>query len=201
MRALLESSGFKLPAAPRILDFGCGIGRLIRHFQEDAVTGEVWGIDISAPHIQWCKLHLTPPYHFATTTTIPHLPFPDRWFDLVYAASVFTHLEDLADAWLLEIRRILAPEGRAYLTIHDESTLELLNGPFVEHWLGRQVRDEPLYRASEGAFGMLVIDRDTLSQVFYTRPFFNRMLAGIFEVLAVRPAAHGYQTVYVIRPR
>jgi ubiquinone/menaquinone biosynthesis C-methylase UbiE len=204
LRALLDitaGTGFALPARPRILDFGCGIARLIRHLSGPARAGEVWGVDISAPHIQWCKVHLSPPFHFATTTTIPHLPFPDRTFDWIYAASVFTHVEELADAWLLELRRIVAPEGRVCLTIHDESTLELLAGAHADHWLAGLLRADPVFRALGGEFGMLVVGRDAAAQVFYNRKFFATMLAGGFETLTVRPAAHGYQTAYVLRSR
>jgi len=201
MLDLLHQSGFSLPAPARILDFGCGIGRMIRALDDQARQGEVWGVDISATPIHWCKTHLSPPFRFATTTTIPHLPFPDGFFDLVYAASVFTHVEDLADAWLCEVRRILAPAGRAYVTIHDDSTLELLNSVYADHWLGQMVRSSPAYQGCGGRYGMLVIDRDTASQVFYAREFFLRTLAPTFEVLGVHPGVHGYQTAYVLRPK
>ena len=174
---------------------------MIRALDDEARQGEVWGVDISATPIHWCKTHLSPPFRFATTTTIPHLLFPDGFFDLVYAASVFTHVEDLADAWLCEVRRILAPAGRAYVTIHDDSTMELLNSVYADHWLGQMVRSSPAYQDCGGRYGMLVIDRDTASQVFYSREFFLRTLAPTFEVLGVHPGVHGYQTAYVLRPK
>jgi cyclopropane fatty-acyl-phospholipid synthase-like methyltransferase len=36
---------------------------------------------------------------------------PDGYFDLVYAISVFTHITHEWSAWLLELHRILKPEG------------------------------------------------------------------------------------------
>ena len=49
--------------------------------------------------------------NFATVTTAPHLPFADGYFDFAYCSSVFTHISDLADAWLLELRRIVRSGG------------------------------------------------------------------------------------------
>jgi SAM-dependent methyltransferase len=202
LHKLLAASGFSWRAGLRVLDFGCGIGRMIRHFRREAADGEVWGVDISATHIHWCQQHLSPPFRFAVTTTIPHLPFPDRYFDVVYAGSVFTHLEDLADAWLLEVRRVLAADGRAYVTIHDDATLEnFATGPYRGHWLGRLVHNDAGYQRSHGRFGMLVINRDTAAQVFYSSEFFRHKAGSMFEVLAAVPGGHGYQTAYVLRPR
>ena len=84
------------------------------------------GVDINAKHINWCQLNLGPPFFFATTTTAPHLPFEDGYFDLIYSGSVFTHISDLADAWLLELRRIVRKGGYLYITIHDKRTVEVL---------------------------------------------------------------------------
>ena len=48
------------------------------------------------------------------------LPFKDGTFDIVFANSVFSHLEpDLNLAWMKEIHRTLQPGGLAMLTIID----------------------------------------------------------------------------------
>src|SRR5262249_2975428 len=86
----------------------------------------IWGVDVTAEHIIWCQQHLSPPFYFATVTTAPHLPFEDRYFDLIYAGSVFTHIADLADAWLLELKRITRPGGRLYITVHEQRTVDLI---------------------------------------------------------------------------
>ena len=39
----------------------------------------------------------------------------------VYGISVFTHLGRTADFWLGELQRLLSPEGRAFVTYHDET--------------------------------------------------------------------------------
>ena len=42
-------------------------------------------------------------------TAFPHLPFEDNTFTLIYAGSVFTHILQLMDAWVMEFPRILKP--------------------------------------------------------------------------------------------
>ena len=108
----------------RILDFGCSAGRMLR-WLVDGNDRELWGVDIKARFISWCQQHLSPPLLFATTTTAPHLPFEDGYFDLAYAGSVFTHIVDLPMTWLMELRRVLRPGGYGYVTVNDRHTLEV----------------------------------------------------------------------------
>src|SRR4029453_4095207 len=115
----------------RVLDFGCAEGRVLRFFPRRPES-ELWGVDINAERIAWAQQHLPAPFRFATTTTAPHLPFEDNYFDLVYAVSS-SPLTAGAGAGLLEVRRVLRPGGPASPTIHDERTVELLLGAYREN--------------------------------------------------------------------
>ena len=110
---LLTSTNFSIQKGSRILDLGCAQGRMIRWLTDLAEECEIWGVDIDARLITWCQENLTPPFNFATVTTAPHLPFEDRYFAVIYCGSVFTHIDDLADAWLLEIKKTLAPRWQS----------------------------------------------------------------------------------------
>jgi SAM-dependent methyltransferase len=136
MLAILQEA--RAERLDRILDFGCAAGRMLR-FLPTPETRECWGVDIKATHIQWCQQHLSPPFFFATTTTFPHLPFEDDTFDLVYCGSVFTHIAEMADAWLLELRRITRPYGLIYITIHDEHSIEILVKRYPQRGISRLV--------------------------------------------------------------
>lgn len=114
---------YRIDSGSRILDWGCASGRVIRGFSDLAAHSEVWGVDQDARCIAWNKRYLSPPFRFVTNTCWPHLPFADSYFDLVYGISVFTHLGDLVDAWLVEICRIMKPGGYAIFTVHDEHSL------------------------------------------------------------------------------
>ena len=44
----------------RILDFGSGAGRTLRHFAAEAEIAEFWGADIDEPSISWMEQNLCP---------------------------------------------------------------------------------------------------------------------------------------------
>jgi len=95
----------------RVLDFGCGAGRVLRQFLPEAETGgEFWGCDLYEPTIAWLTRNHSPPFRFYVNDRRP-MPHPDSYFDLVYAISVFTHITDAWADWLLELHRILNPDG------------------------------------------------------------------------------------------
>ena len=80
MRRLLSESGAPIEGLGRILELGVAGGRLIRNLSDLAANQQIWGVDIWASAVLWCQEHLSPPFHFATTTVTPHLPFEDRSF-------------------------------------------------------------------------------------------------------------------------
>jgi ubiquinone/menaquinone biosynthesis C-methylase UbiE len=198
MMSILAASDCVLRPGDRVLDFGCGAGRMIRHLRSFAETTEIWGTDISAEHILWCKRNLSPPFRFATTTKVPHLPFEDRSFRLIYCGSVFTHIDDLADAWLLELSRILTPDGRLYVTIHDNHTIRLMEETKTAEWL-RQFETREVFRKARGSFDMISLSRGDSPQVFYDREYFEHTARSAFDVLSVTPEAYFYQTAYVLK--
>lgn len=101
----------------RVLDFGCGVGRVLRHFAREAPRTEFVGCDIDEPSIAWVQRHLCPPFQAFVNPETPPLALPDQSFDLVYAISVFTHISDSWSAWLLDMHRILKPGGVLIATV------------------------------------------------------------------------------------
>jgi SAM-dependent methyltransferase len=204
MLAVLEAGEANLKEIHRVLDLGCAAGRMLRAFPRDG--RELWGVDISAPHIAWCEANLSPPMQFATTTTLPHLPFEDGTFDLVWCGSVFTHISDLAMAWLLELRRVTARKGWAYITIHTKQTVELLqtkflddplNGPFARSILSvDEVRGFPRSDAAR-----VVVGVDPYSQVFYDAKTLVTRWSSVFDVISTTEGAHDHQAALLLRKR
>jgi SAM-dependent methyltransferase len=104
----------------RVLDFGCGAGRTLRHFLSEAERAEFYGCDIDAESIAWLGDHLSPPLLVFQSGETPSLPQPDDFFDLIYALSVFTHISDHWSGWLLELHRVLHPTGLLFATFLNE---------------------------------------------------------------------------------
>jgi SAM-dependent methyltransferase len=123
-------------AGRRVLDFGSGAGRIVRHALAEDPGAEFWACDIDAPSIAWLDDHLSPPLHVARISEWPPTPFRDDQFDLVYCFSVFTHLLDSWSAWLLELHRILAPTGVAIVTVFGPGAAAHRDLPLDEQHVG-----------------------------------------------------------------
>ena len=109
VRELLREQGSSLERLEALLDWGCGCGRVLRHWEHGPTR--VFGCDIDPKMVAWCDEHL-PFAHVAVNALAPPLPYDDSSFDLVYAFSVITHLsEELQHQWLREVRRLLKPGG------------------------------------------------------------------------------------------
>jgi SAM-dependent methyltransferase len=137
VRALPEDWSW---SGKRVLDFGCGAGRVLRHFVPEAGEAEFWGCDIDAPSVNWVNANLDPPLRAFVNAERPPLPRADDSFDLVYAFSVFSHLTDAWSAWLLELHRVLAPEGVLVASFLGAGMVEVVAGePWSEDRIGMNV--------------------------------------------------------------
>jgi SAM-dependent methyltransferase len=120
------------PPSMRILDFGCGCGRMTRYLSN--VDGiDAYGVDVNPDLVSWCQQNL-PGVRTLATPELPPMPLPDGLIDLAYSLSVFTHLPaDRAQEWLADIARVLAPGALLVLTIHGYQALEIIRKSPVHH--------------------------------------------------------------------
>jgi len=99
-----------LPQDARILDYGCGYGRLSGQLWESGYHRLI-GVDVSAEMVRRGK-QMFPHLDLRHLPGLP-LPFPEGGFDLVLLAGVLTAIpEDAAQqAVMAEALRVLAPGG------------------------------------------------------------------------------------------
>ena len=196
------STNFRFEVGNRILDFGCGAGRMIRWFNSLAEECEIWGLDVSASCIIWCQQNLSPPFNFATVTTVPCLPFEDGYFDFIYCGSVFTHIDYMADAWLLELKRIIRPNGRIYVTVCDKHCVDLIiNHPNrVPPYLRKLLLSwDARKHFTTTDFDMFsIFSGSPRSQVFYDIDYLCRRWGRMLNVISVTEEAYSYQTAILL---
>ena len=101
----------------RVLDYGCGWGRITRFFLKDVAAGNLWGIDCNEELIEFCR-ESNPWSCFELNDPMPPTDLPGDQFDLVFSYSVFTHLrEDVHFAWLDELGRLVKPGGLLIVSV------------------------------------------------------------------------------------
>lgn len=185
----------------RVLDLGCGAGRLaIGIAAEVGPIRSYCGLDVGASVTAWCDRHLASRAPFLRFRRVDvrnerynpagseigqgyRLPVEDASVDIVYAYSLFSHMV-AADvtAYAGEIRRVLGQGGRAVVTA------------FVEDGVPEQAINPTGYgpRTWRGA----------LHCVLFERCFFDALLAGAgLQTVEFR---HGGETdgqsLYVLAP-
>lgn len=101
----------------KILDLGCGNGRLYELLKEKSV--DYYGIDNSEKLIEIAKIRY-PEVKFLVADAL-NLPFPDSFFDKVFSIAVLHHIpsEELRLKFLEEIKRVLKPGGLLVATVWD----------------------------------------------------------------------------------
>ncbi len=131
----------------RVLDLGCGMGRMARPIANYLTTGSYEGLDIVPAGIRWCEESYSrtyPNFHFQLADVHNPLynpsgrfqadeyrfPFADREFDFIFLTSVFTHILSRGmEHYLSEIFRTIRPEGKCLMTFFllNEEANELMN--------------------------------------------------------------------------
>jgi SAM-dependent methyltransferase len=133
----------------RILDLGCGVGRLpIGILAKGLEIESYWGVDVDERSIRWCKKYIESKhskFQFQHTNarnalynpkgaeldTHFRLPFDDGSVDIIYMYSVFSHmLTDDIRLYTREFKRILAMGGSAFLTAFvEENVPDVVENP------------------------------------------------------------------------
>jgi ubiquinone/menaquinone biosynthesis C-methylase UbiE len=187
------------------LDLGCASGRVLRHFAAHDPNIKVYGTDISAKNIAWIKRYLPGKITAFQDSVMPHLPLEENSLDLVYAGSVFTHINDHEETWLLELKRILKPGGMALLTIHSDRTWRQIHqNHFIykhftasPHWIQELNTTDisPSLFAEEMPLGKIVFIATNYpinnTNVFHSVEYIKSEWSKFFEVVDIIPKAHG----------
>ncbi len=143
-----------LTADTKVLDFGCGWGRIARFFLREIKKENLFGAEALHELAKACNETFISD-NFFTIDQQGSLPFENASFNLVFANSVFSHLTvELNLHWLNEIHRVLDDRGMAMLTIINEDTYTTMADSHQGDWLKKLgfEKEESLARLANGEF-------------------------------------------------
>lgn len=169
-QATLELLGLKPGEA--VLDVGCGPGQLTTAMAaEVGKAGRVCGVDVSAAMVARAKAraevvlpsegsHAAPEFAVGAADT-DSLPFADASFDAVVMVQVLCYVPDASRA-LIEMARVLRPDGRILILDSDRQTLVLASDDRERSAM--RVIERPVVRAAACSAQAAVCARSSCEQ-------------------------------------
>jgi SAM-dependent methyltransferase len=104
----------------RLLDWGCGSGRISRHIAKKFPEIELTGCDIDSEAVDWCN-NVIKNGDFRPIDPEPPTTFERGQFTSIIGFSIVTHLtRELQIRWIKELHELLAEGGIIVLTTHGE---------------------------------------------------------------------------------
>lgn len=192
----LKSAGKRLAEFDHVLDLGVGCGRVIRRFHELHPQASLTGADIDSEAIAWLRQNYG---SVGTFVTLPHFPPSELEagaFDLVYAISVFSHLnEEMQFAWLGELQRITKAGAHLLLTVHGRKHQLMFPDDIQQRIVSRG-----FYYNEDSAVtdGLPSFYKSTI----HTRDYVEREWSRFFEILHYEEQGHAdYQDLILCRKR
>lgn len=179
---------YQKKTAVRVLDWGCGPGRVARHLPGLlGMRAEVCATDANPEAIAWCREHIQQ-VSFETNELQPGLSYPDGHFDFVFGISVLSNLDpDLQAGWVAELRRVLKPGGILLLTTQGDAFLPKLSDS-----------EREVYEAGELVLRGDAGDGRRDFSVFHPPAFANRLFGSLRLVEHVPGTGPSAQDVWVL---
>jgi SAM-dependent methyltransferase len=152
----------KDPGQMRVLEIGCGAGRVTRALA--GRFGEVYGVDISGEMVRQASLALAdrPNVRVLQNSGKDLSVLGDLVFDFAFSSIVFQHIpsRDIVENYVREVHRLLRPGGLFKFQVQGDATLRTAPD---DTWLGVPFSDaqvvamaercgfEPRYRHGAGS--------------------------------------------------
>jgi ubiquinone/menaquinone biosynthesis C-methylase UbiE len=162
-----------------ICDAGCGYGRVSKVMLESTLTAKIIGIDISPSMISYASDWLKDRFE-GIVTDLELLPFSSELFDAIFCSGVIMYVQD-EGAVIQELSRVLRPQGRIMLSVHNLlspfSLPIIFNNRILKRGKLKQSRRTPWYYfrlLSKAGIKVTRVIADTIFSADMTLPYFRR---------------------------
>ncbi len=157
----------------RVLDIGCGNGRLSDMFENEEI--EYTGVDFSENLIEIAKKERGQKGKFLQANALD-LPFGNDCFDVVFSIAVLHHIPSKENRALFvsEANRVLRPGGVCVLTVWNTLNLKFIKA-HTTHFLKKILGNSDL------DFGDIVIPFGKRKRKRYIHSFTKRSLKSLFK--------------------
>ncbi len=141
VKAYVDYAGRPIAPHRKLLDFGCGWGRVLRLFMKDIHPSNLFGTD-STSRFLFDARRCNPALSFLPCDPVPPMVLAPETLDYVISWSVFSHLDEFyATRWVEEFHRLLKPGGLVLLTTQSrrfiqfcaEMRVRRISGVRLEH--------------------------------------------------------------------
>jgi ubiquinone/menaquinone biosynthesis C-methylase UbiE len=138
----------KDPKQMRVLEIGCGAGRVTRALS--GLFGEVYGVDISGEMVRQASAALAdrPGAHVLQNNGKDLSVLGDVTFDFAFSSIVFQHIpsRDIIENYVREVHRVLRPGALFKFQVQGDATLS--TSP-EDTWLGVPFSDQQAVSMAE----------------------------------------------------
>lgn len=177
----------------KILDWGCGPGRITQHLASLIPQSILYATDYNPDYISWCKDNIEN-VEFSINAQSPPLVYPNVFFDFVIGLSLFTHFSIRGhEDWFKEIYRITKNGGIVFITTQGRSYRRKLS----EYEKEKFDNGELVVRS-------FLIEGNRLFSAFQPKNFIEKCIGNTFNILQYIPGSHDRnfeQDIWVLRKK
>lgn len=188
LQAILDWQFGQHKREAKVLDFACGYGRATRFLVAEVGPTNVWASDIYADAVEFQERQFG--VHGFVSCYEPSKLECEQKFDLIFVASLFTHLpQHRFEQWLARLFDMLSETGFLAFSVHDETLAAGRTMP-ADGFLFREASESRSLDLAE--YGSTYVTENYLSSAI------SRVVAGNWPYKRIPLALCGAHDLYLV---